>query len=119
MRSLGKVSLLVALAVAGGVAGLVGSFVHDVSTDVLGVGLPSGLLLALGLAASAFVLAGWALRNRLAVLAPGMGWLVPVLVMSVPRAEGDLVVVFQSGAYGATASPQDFLGHPACAEVLV
>ena len=32
---------------------------------------------------------------------------------------GDLVVVFQSGAYGATASPQAFLGHPSCLEVLV
>ena len=32
---------------------------------------------------------------------------------------GDLVVVFQSGAYGASASPQGFLGHPTCVEVLV
>lgn len=32
---------------------------------------------------------------------------------------GDLVVIFQSGAYGFTASPQAFLGHPACIEVLV
>ena len=32
---------------------------------------------------------------------------------------GDLVVVFQSGAYGASASPQNFLGHPHCVEVLV
>lgn len=32
---------------------------------------------------------------------------------------GDLVVVFQSGAYGASASPQGFLGHPVCVEVLV
>ena len=40
--------------------------------------------------------------------------------MSLPVArEGDLVVVFQSGAYGASASPQAFLGHPACVEVLV
>jgi diaminopimelate decarboxylase len=40
--------------------------------------------------------------------------------MELPAAlEGDLVVVFQSGAYGASASPQAFLGHPACAEVLV
>ena len=31
----------------------------------------------------------------------------------------DLVVVFQSGAYGASASPQSFLGHPVCPEVLV
>lgn len=40
--------------------------------------------------------------------------------MELPDAEiGDLVVVFQSGAYGASASPQSFLGHPACVEVLV
>lgn len=40
--------------------------------------------------------------------------------MSFPVAEvDDLVVVFQSGAYGASASPQNFLGHPACVEVLV
>ena len=32
---------------------------------------------------------------------------------------GDLVVVFQSGAYGLTASPQQFLSHPAPAERLV
>ena len=32
---------------------------------------------------------------------------------------GDLVAVFQSGAYGPSASPQGFLGHPACVEVLV
>ncbi len=40
--------------------------------------------------------------------------------MMLPVAQvGDLVVVFQSGAYGASASPQNFLGHPACVEVLV
>jgi len=32
---------------------------------------------------------------------------------------GDLVVVFQSGAYGPSASPAAFLGHPAACEVLV
>jgi diaminopimelate decarboxylase len=38
----------------------------------------------------------------------------------LPQAQpGDLVVIFQSGAYGATASPQAFLGHPPVAEVLV
>ena len=34
-------------------------------------------------------------------------------------AVGDLIVVFQSGAYGLTASPTAFLSHPAPAEVLV
>ncbi len=40
--------------------------------------------------------------------------------MDLPVAEiGDLAVVFQSGAYGASASPEHFLGHPRCVEVLV
>jgi diaminopimelate decarboxylase len=40
--------------------------------------------------------------------------------MELARAEaGDYVVVFQSGAYGMTASPVAFLGHPAPLEVLV
>jgi len=40
--------------------------------------------------------------------------------MELPVAEvGDLAVVFQSGAYGASSSPQNFLGHPNCVEVLV
>jgi diaminopimelate decarboxylase len=40
--------------------------------------------------------------------------------MELPRADvGDLVVVFQSGAYGLTASPGSFLSHPAAVEVLV
>lgn len=40
--------------------------------------------------------------------------------LEMARAEvGDLVVIFQSGAYGLTASPTAFLSHPAPDEVLV
>ena len=40
--------------------------------------------------------------------------------MLMPTANpNDLIVIFQSGAYGASASPQAFLGHPAVVEVLV
>lgn len=40
--------------------------------------------------------------------------------VTLPRADiGDLIVLFQSGAYGLTASPTAFLGHPSPAEVLV
>lgn len=40
--------------------------------------------------------------------------------MHLPKAEiGDYVVVFQSGAYGLTASPIHFLSHPVAREVLV
>ena len=40
--------------------------------------------------------------------------------MELPKAEpGDLLVVYQSGAYGYTASPQRFLGHPEAIERLI
>ena len=40
--------------------------------------------------------------------------------VELPRAEiGDLIVVFQSGAYGLSASPAGFLSHPPASEVLV
>ncbi|MFC6438685.1 pyridoxal-dependent decarboxylase, exosortase A system-associated [Bowmanella sp. JS7-9] len=40
--------------------------------------------------------------------------------MWLPKAEiGDWLVVFQSGAYGPTASPQDFLSHPRVKEILL
>jgi diaminopimelate decarboxylase len=40
--------------------------------------------------------------------------------VELPVAEiGDLVVVFQAGAYGLTASPTAFLSHPVPTEVLV
>lgn len=40
--------------------------------------------------------------------------------VQLPRAKvGDLIVVFQSGAYGLTASPINFLSHPPPVEVLV
>lgn len=40
--------------------------------------------------------------------------------MELPVAQpGDYVVIYQSGAYGASASPQRFLGHPEVVEVLV
>jgi diaminopimelate decarboxylase len=40
--------------------------------------------------------------------------------VTLPAARiGDLIAVFQAGAYGLTASPTGFLSHPAPAEVLV
>ena len=39
--------------------------------------------------------------------------------VAFPRAEvGDVIAVFLAGAYGATASPARFLGHPDAVEVL-
>jgi diaminopimelate decarboxylase len=40
--------------------------------------------------------------------------------VTLPQADvGDLIVLFQAGAYGLTASPTAFLSHPAAAEALV
>ncbi len=40
--------------------------------------------------------------------------------VALPRAEvGDVIAVFMAGAYGATASPQAFLGHPPAREMVV
>lgn len=40
--------------------------------------------------------------------------------VSLPRADtGDVVAVFMAGAYGLSASPGNFLGHPAAREILV
>lgn len=36
-----------------------------------------------------------------------------------PADRGDLVVIFQSGAYGYSASPHNFLSHPAPQEIMV
>lgn len=40
--------------------------------------------------------------------------------VALPRAEvGEMIAIFASGAYGATASPSAFLGHPPAHELLV
>ncbi len=40
-------------------------------------------------------------------------------VLLPPAAEDDVIAVFMAGAYGATASPSAFLGHPAAHEMIV
>jgi diaminopimelate decarboxylase len=65
------------------------------------------------------------MRDRARELASVVGPLCTPLDLLADRMElaqaepGDLVVVFQSGAYGATASPTAFLSHPAPLEVVV
>ena len=70
-----------------------------------------------------------AVGNRMAARADAPAYVVGPLCtpldlladkMDLAHAEvGDLIVVFQSGAYGLTASPANFLSHPPAAEVLV
>jgi diaminopimelate decarboxylase len=40
--------------------------------------------------------------------------------VALPAADvGDLVAIFMTGAYGASASPGNFLGHPPARELLI
>ncbi|MDB5960307.1 MAG: pyridoxal-dependent decarboxylase, exosortase system-associated [Massilia sp.] len=70
-----------------------------------------------------------AVGNRMTAVEPGTASVtgplctpLDVLAERMPLAHaqiGDLIVVFQSGAYGPSASPSGFLGHPAALEVLI
>lgn len=75
-------------AVAGVVAGVLGSFAQGYTTD----GLPTGLLAGLGLLGAVLVTAGTLTRSRGGVLVAGGGWLLTVLLLAAPRPEGDLIV---------------------------
>ena len=80
---------------AGALAGLLGSFVHPVKL----AHLPVGLVVALALSGSVFVMAGLMLGRAGAVAAAG-GWAVPVLLLATQRPEGDLVVPATLAGYG-------------------
>lgn len=86
--------LLVPAALAGAVAGLLGSFVHALEPG----GLPLGLLLAAALSAAVFVTSGLAAGRPGAVAAAG-GWLLVVLLLASQRPEGDLVVPGSTEGY--------------------
>jgi hypothetical protein len=77
------------VAMLGGLgAGLLGSFVHATTS----YGVPVGLLAGLGLSLAVFVTAGLATRSRGPVAAAAAGWVAVVLLLSLRRPEGDLVV---------------------------
>ncbi len=87
--------LLAAAVTAGAAAGLLGSFVHPLSV----LGVPVGLLLALGLTAGVCVTGGL-LLGRPAAIAAAVGWVAIVLLLASPRPEGDLVVPASATGYG-------------------
>jgi Family of unknown function (DUF6113) len=94
-RVLDAVSLAVALLV-GAAAGTVGAFLHAASV----LGLPAGLLLALGLGVAGVVSSGVATGSRLGAGLALAGWLVTVFLLSLPRPEGDLVLPARWQGYG-------------------
>ena len=95
MRAARRVLLHAMAPVVGAVVGLLGSFAHAV---VL-ARLPVGLVCALLLSGATFVAAGLAVRSRTGAAAAVLGWLLPVLLLSAPRPEGDLVVAGNASGY--------------------
>jgi hypothetical protein len=83
------VTLLVALA---GIVGVCATFVHASRVDVLGRAVPAGLLIAVSGTAAVLVLGHRVARTRWGTAAVAAGWLLPVLLLSLPRPEGDVVV---------------------------
>lgn len=79
--------LTVPAGLAGGVAGLLGSFLHPLTVGWL----PVGLLVGFALTAAVVVTSGL-LLGRPGAAAAAVGWLVVVLVLAAQRPEGDLVV---------------------------
>jgi Family of unknown function (DUF6113) len=88
MPTAGKVLTHGLAVLVGAGCGVLGSFAHAATWH----GLPVGLAVGLGLTGAFFVLAGQVAGTRTAVLAATAGWLVPVVLLASPRAEGDLVV---------------------------
>lgn len=95
---LASVAVLLALGLLGMVTGLLGSLIHLAHTDVAGLSVPHGLVLALGLVlgTDAAVAAASAAYRRpgagraLLALAAGRGLLLGLLLL--PRTDGDVVL---------------------------
>lgn len=83
----------------GALAAAVGSFLQAVK--MLPYGLPEmpwGVVVALVLSALVFLASGWWLLSRRGALAAALGWLVVVLLFSIRRDEGDLVLAESMGS---------------------
>ncbi|RST14705.1 hypothetical protein E2C00_27825 [Streptomyces sp. WAC05374] len=80
----GRAAAYAGLAVLGAVVGLAGTLVQ-------GAWFPGGLLLALAACVGLFYGGLRTTGTQLGVVAPGVGWLVAVVVASMGRPEGDQV----------------------------
>jgi hypothetical protein len=87
----GRIAAYVSLAVLGALVGIAGSLVQ-------GAWFPGGLVLALLAAVGLFYGSLRATGTQLGVVAPAVGWLAAIVVLSIGRPEGD-------GAFSAGIGP--------------
>lgn len=91
----GRIAAYLGLAVFGWLVGLAGSLVQ-------GVWFPGGLVLSLLATAGLFYGSLRATGTQLGVLAPAVGWLAAIVVLSIGRPEGD-------GVFSAGIGPLIFM----------
>ncbi|MFC6934192.1 DUF6113 family protein [Actinomadura yumaensis] len=84
-----------ALGLLGGVVGLLGSFALNWSTG----DVPVAAVLLVLLVFAMVRLAGWGMAGRLGAAVPAVVWGVVVMVLSMQRPEGDLVVPGTAAGY--------------------
>lgn len=99
-RSVGRVLALLAVWLVALVGGSVAAFVHRVTVEVLGVQVPVGMIAGIGALAGLGLLARLIVRRRAAVLAVTAAYVVPILVLSQSRPEGDLVIAEDAWGVG-------------------
>lgn len=92
------VAICAGLAALGFAVGIAAAFAHAKTVEA-GVGLPLGLLVALGALAGVALCAGLLTRSRVGVGVVALGWVVSVVVFTTPRAEGDIIVAATAIGY--------------------
>lgn len=93
------VSVHATAGVAGVLSGGIGSFLQAAHATLGPVPLHYGVVSALGLILLVFVGAGIAAHGRSGALTAVLGWLVIVVLMALPRREGDLVLASRTYTY--------------------
>jgi Family of unknown function (DUF6113) len=87
-----SVVIAVGLVPLGFAIGVLGTFVHSATIRPLGLPLPVGLAVALASEAALLLAGGAALGNRWGTAIPALTWTLTVLMFTLPRPEGDLIV---------------------------
>lgn len=95
-----------------GVGGL-GAFAHPMRPDI-GVRVPLGLLLALLCIGGIVVSAGVVTRSRIGAGVPALGWAACVLLLTQPRADGDLLIAATGLGYAYLLGGLVTLGALVC-----
>ncbi|WP_307814922.1 DUF6113 family protein [Streptomyces sp. DSM 110735] len=90
--SAGRAFGLFGLFLLGAVTGLAGSLIQD-------AWFPGGLLLALAGAAGAFLGGAYAIGARSGAVAPVIGWVLAVVLLTASRPEGDFLFGAGGGSY--------------------